>query len=595
MNLRRKAETARNSFKTSGWRGIEWRLRHNIVFGSQKRNYQKWIRLYDTLTDKDRNEIRVCIEDFNYKPLISVLMPVYNVDEKWLRLAIESVRKQIYTNWEFCIADDKSPKPHIRRVLEEYAALDSRFKIVFREQNGHISAASNSALDLATGEFCALLDHDDELSEHALYFVANEINHFPETDVIYSDEDLIDQKGRRHEPKFKPDWSPDFFYSLNLVTHLSVYRTEILRKIDGFRTGVEGSQDYDLALRVIEQIPETHIRHIPHILYHWRAIPGSVALGINQKDYAPEAARRAISQHFQRVGVAAQVEETFGRLHRVVYSLPSPGPLATLILVADENAATSSETIKNLLTATDYPYFEILLVGENQSFADSRVKTLTENFPNAAQAQNSAAQKANGEVLVFIDEKLKPKNSDWLREMVSHALRQQIGAVGAKLLYPNDTIEHAGYILGIKGTVGNANHHLPNEFSGYFIRAKVINNFLAVSGACLATRRELFDQIGGFDAKNLPNKFYDVDFCLRLGKKGFRTVWSPYAELVWKKSASKEKILNFVEEEKYFKMYWSEVITRDPFYNPNLSLANEDFSLLLPRPEGLLPYKTKNI
>ncbi|MCA1625074.1 MAG: glycosyltransferase [Acidobacteria bacterium] len=321
--LRRKTRRAIEIWKMRGWLGVKEHTKQLYRKRREEKVYLKWIRKFDTLTDGDREQIRQKIRGFKLKPLISVVMPIYNIEEKWLRLCIESVIKQLYGNWELCIADDHSPSPHVRKVLEEYAAKDKRIKVIFRAENGHISAASNSALELATGEFVALLDHDDELAEHALFYVAEEINRFPETEMIYSDEDMIGENGRRYEPKFKPDWSRDLFYSLNLITHLSVYRTEVLQRIGGFRAGLEGSQDYDLALRVIEQIPENHIRHIPKILYHWRAIRGSVAYSSEEKPYAHERAREAIRQHLERSEKKAIVRQTVYNLHRVQYELPA--------------------------------------------------------------------------------------------------------------------------------------------------------------------------------------------------------------------------------------------------------------------------------
>ena len=276
----------------------------------------------------DRRGIRSRIRELSYQPLISVVMPVYNTQETWLRKAIDSVLRQLYPKWELCLADDHSSRPHVRPILEEYAACDPRIKLVFRDRNGHISAASNSALTLATGDFVALLDHDDELSEHALYMNVEELNRYPGAHLLYSDEDKIDERGRRYWPFFKPNWNPDLFYSLNLVTHLAVYRRSVLEAVEGFQEGLEGSQDYDLTLRVIERIPPEAIRHIPHVLYHWRAIPGSVALASGEKIYAHEAARHAIRAHFQRRGVRAEVRGTGNERQSAPGHVPAAEPTA---------------------------------------------------------------------------------------------------------------------------------------------------------------------------------------------------------------------------------------------------------------------------
>jgi glycosyltransferase involved in cell wall biosynthesis len=561
MNLQRKIKKAARAWRSRGSQGLISLLEIQFRALKEKRKYQKWVRDFDTLSGEDREKIRQKIESFSQKPLISVILPVYNIEEKWLRLCVESVRKQLYANWELCIADDCSPSPHVRKILAEYAAQDERIKTVFREKNGHISAASNSALALASGEFSVLLDHDDELSEHALYYVAGELNRFPETAMIYSDEDLIDARGRRHEPKFKPDWSQDFIYSLNLITHLSAYRTEILRKIGGFRLGAEGSQDYDLALRVTERISPKQIRHIPQILYHWRAIQGSVALSGDEKPYAHERAREAIRAHLERAGKLAKVSQTFHNLHRVSYDLPARLPEVSLITTAKDE-----KNLRNLATKTDYENLEIL----SQAVAGQ----------SSAAAFNHLAETARGEILVFLDGDFEPQNDGWLKELIGFAQQKEIGAVGAKIFNPNETIRHAGVVLGINNLIGFAHRGLPKNAASYLQRAHLVNNFSAVANV-LAMRREVFELLEGFDAEKFPNGLFDVDFCLRLGEKNLRVVLTPYAELRQFSESSTEKILQPKEavEIENFKTRWKDLIENDPFYNPNLSRENERFEI----------------
>ncbi|CAA9408188.1 MAG: Glycosyl transferase, group 2 family [uncultured Pyrinomonadaceae bacterium] len=579
------------------------KLKQLLAKNYEARKYQKWIRRFDTLTDKDRENIFTEIENFKHKPLVSIVLPVYNVEEKWLRLCIESVLKQIYENWEFCIADDFSPSPRIRRVLEEYAKKDGRIKVVFRMENGHISAASNSALELASGEFTAFLDHDDELAEHALFYVVKEINDFPETEMIYSDEDMIDEKGNRYTPKFKPDWSRDLFYSLNLVTHLSVYKTSILRKIGGFRIGLEGSQDYDLALRFTERISENQIHHIPHILYHWRAIRGSVAFSSDEKPYAHERAREALRAHFERTGKAVTVSRSIYNLHRVQYQLPAaPPPKVSLIITADEDFQTACEAIKNFGINTDYPNLEIIIVASSEKLASEfkaahskagmsptanttpTLKFVVCEKKSEAEKYNFAVAETSGEIVCFADANLKPAAKDWLTEMASFACQTEIGAVGAKLLYADETILHGGLIFGADGLVGVAHHCFPRSDDGNFTRAQLVNNFSAVSISCLAVRREVFESVGGFDAENFQNKLYDADFCLRLRReKNYRVVFTPYAELI---KTDAKKRLNLEKDstavEKYnFMQKWRETVERDPFYNPNLSKKDASFSIAI--------------
>ncbi len=573
--LSRKIKSAARIWKEEGWFGVKGRAAQLQREHRTEKLYRQWIRKHEISTVEDRLQIRQNIAEFKRQPLISVVMPVYNVEEKWLRRCIESVLNQIYQNWEFCIADDCSPSPHIRRVLEEYAAQDTRIKVAFRSENGHISAASNSALELANGEFCALLDHDDELAEYALYFVAKEINDFPDTEMIYSDEDMIDEKGKRYSPKFKPGWSRDLFYSLNLITHLSVYRTTVLRKIGGFRVGLEGSQDYDLALRVIEQIPENHIRHIPHILYHWRAISGSLALNSDEKPYAHERAREAIRSHLERTGKRAQVTPTVYNLHRVRYDLPLPLPKVSLITLERESPAATTNAVKILLAETDYQNIEIALVCSAQTKEEfdsensaRNVRTIVCEEASEAGKYNCAVRQTDGEILCFINGNLRPASKDWLKELVGFALQTEIGAAGAKITDANRVILHGGIFLGSNGLTGSAHRGLPHDDPGNMGRAQVIGNFSATAIDCLATRREVFLAAGGFDAEHLPNKLFDVDFCLKLREQNLRVVWTPYAELT---KINARQPLNIQKkataaERDFFKRKWQNSNAKDPFY-----------------------------
>ncbi len=572
----RKAKKAWRIARADGLQAAYRKARRRYHRNRQAGFYQQWIRKYDSLTIEDCSIICGLIEKLPYKPLISILMPVYNVDEKWLRKAIESVTNQLYPHWELCIADDCSTKPHVNRVLEEYAAKDPRLKVVFRPVNGHISAASNSALELATGEFTALFDNDDELAKHALYLVAKEINSHPKADMIYSDEDMIDIRGKRYEPIFKPDWSLDLLYSMNFVAHLIVYRTSVLRKIGGFKLGVEGSQDYDLALRVIEEIPEQHIRHIPHVLYHWRAVPGSVAFNVTEKKYAHERARRSIEAHFERKGARVKCTRGVTELHRTIFSMPDDPPLVSMIVTGGRMA----RTVNNILSKTKYEPYEIIVISPDSIGGipdDPRVKVVESNDDPFYVWLNKAAQEASGSVLCFLDASTVVKTPDWLREAVSHAIRKDIGAVGVKISYPDGRIKHAGLILGIRNGVGRAQHHRDSD-DYENIRLGVSQNFSAVSIECLTVRREVFESVGGFDAENFPTGYADVDLCLRLLEKGYRNVWTPWAELIQSNEPSETK---GIELERLGER-WSELFERDRYFNPNLSNRSTDYSLSFP-------------
>ena len=577
-------------------------------------SYAAWAAAYDRLTPEIADQIRAKIAALPKKPLISVLMPTYNTPEKWLVRAIESVRRQLYENWELCIADDASKEPHVRKILEAYQKKDPRIKVVLRETNGHISATSNSALALAHGEFLALLDHDDEIRPHALACIALEINAHPAADLIYSDEDKIDENGDRYDHYFKPDWNPDLFNVQNYISHLGVYRTLLVREVGGFRVGYEGSQDWDLAMRVIERTAPERIRHIPKILYHWRSVPGSTAMVIGAKSYATGAAEKVISEHFVRTGVTATISPTKGSYWRVHYPVPTPAPRVTLIIPTRNRLEFLQPCVESLLAKTTYPNFELLIVDNDsddaatlayleqlsapnsdlsalsyQLSADRRVRVVT--FPgefNFSAINNFGVQQTDAPILGLLNNDLEVINADWLDEMVSHALRPEIGCVGAKLYYPDDRIQHAGVILGIGGVAAHAWQTHPRGAAGQAHRNLLQQNLSAVTAACLVIRREVYQQVGGLNADQLKVAFNDVDFCLKVRAAGFNNLWTPYAELYHHESASRgkedtlEKRDRFRSEVEYMRATWGDLLDNDPAYNSNLTHTINDFTLALP-------------
>lgn len=516
----------------------------------------------------DRKAIAERISVFENRPRISIIVPVYNIDERWLRRCLDSVIAQLYDNWELCIADDCSTEVHIKPVLREYAEVDARIKVVFRPENGHISAASNSALDLATGEFVVLLDHDDELPIDALYWVVTEINDHPECDLIYSDEDKIDANGQRFGPTFKPDWSRDLFYSLNLVTHLSAFRTSIVKKIGGFRLGYEGSQDYDLSLRFIEQITDSRIRHIPRILYHWRAIKGSVALSGNEKPYAHERARKALRAHFERMRINATVTPAAFNLHRVDYSLHDDHP-RVLLIVHGKDDRTGKDHADLLFEKTDYQNFEIVTVAN----AEIRKNGL-------GAALNTAAVSKPCDVLCFTDSGILPGSTDWLRLFVSFAVRPEIGAVGGKAIDGGGAVLHAGFVLGTNEVASNAHRGYLSDEPGNIFRNVVSSNFSAISASCMAVRNPLFREMNGFDEVGFSNCLFDVDLCLKLMAQGRRIVAVP--DVKFMKTVGHPLSFERVpsrQEKTSFNNKWKSIIESDPFYNPNLSERDGRFSI----------------
>jgi glycosyltransferase involved in cell wall biosynthesis len=592
----RLATRAAEIFRKEGMGGVRRRLYRKF---RNAQDYSRWVKAFDTLTSRDSAAISRHIELFRYKPLISVIMPVYNTPEKWLRRAIESVKGQLYPNWELCIADDASSKPHVISVLKEYETKDSRIKIKFRHENGHISAASNSAIEMATGDFIALVDHDDELREHALYMVAAELNAHPDVDLIFSDEDKIDEKGRRYDPYFKPDWNPALFLAQNFISHLTIYRTQIVKGVSNFRTGYEGAQDWDLAMRVIERIPSSHIRHIPHVLYHWRAIPGSAALAINEKNYATEAQRKTLRSRFERIGMDVEILPTAEQYWRVKYPIPEPPPPVTLIIPTRNEVILLRRCIDSIYKKTTYPNFEMIIVDNQSDDPDTlnyllqlekkeEIRILRYDAPfNYSAINNFAVQHVRGDIVGLLNNDIEVITPDWLEEMVSHAVQPSVGAVGAMLYYPNDTIQHAGVILGVGGVAGHAHCGCPRGYYGVASRAALCQNLSAVTAACLVVRRRVYEDIGGFDEKNLPVAFNDTDFCLRLLERGYRNIWTPYAEFYHHESATRgyddtaEKRDRFNSECMFVKQRWPELLANDPAYNPNLA-TEESFMLSCP-------------
>ena len=576
---------------------LEGRFPIDLPTNLDGNNYPKWVTEFDTLTPELRDSMLNRIKKFKQAPLISVVMPVYNPNPEWLKLAIESVRSQIYPNWEMCIADDVSTNSEIKPILEHYAKIDKRIKVVFRKKNGHISQATNSALELVSGEWVALLDHDDTLSEHALFWVADAINQKPNTQLIYSDEDKIDEKGQRFGPYFKCDWNQDLFYSHNMFSHLGVYKTELVRKVKGFRVGLEGSQDYDLALRCIEQVKPEQIHHIPRVLYHWRMHAESTAHSADAKPYAMIAGEKAINEHFERTGVDAKAKLIpYG--YRVSYSLPKNLPLVSLIIPTRNGLNLIKQCIESILTKTTYKNYEILIVDNGSDDAETlkylkkiatnkNIKVIRDDGPfNYSAINNNAVRQAKGEIIGLINNDIEVISPDWLSEMVSHAIRPEVGCVGAKLLYPNDDVQHAGVLLGVTGVAAHPHRNIPRNAHGYFSRANLIQSFSAVTAACLLVRKSTYESLGGLDEVNLKVAFNDVDFCIRVRDAGFRNIWTPYAELYHHESATRgqednpEKLARFNSEISF--MMKHRINKPDPAYSPNLTTSHEDFSLAWP-------------
>jgi GT2 family glycosyltransferase/2-polyprenyl-3-methyl-5-hydroxy-6-metoxy-1,4-benzoquinol methylase len=585
--------------KANGIQGLKTALREEVLRRDKDRSYEAWLAAFDTLTDDNRKQIKQRVATFSYSPLISIIVPVYNTPKELLIQCIESALTQLYENIELCLADDASTVPHVRKILKRYESMDARIKVAWRKHNGHISEASNSALELANGEFIALLDHDDILSEDALYQVVKTLNENQALDIIYSDEDKVDEEGWRYSPHFKSDWNPELFYSQNYVSHLGVYRKEIVDKVGGFRKGYEGSQDYDLCIRCVAETNADRIHHIPKVLYHWRAIPGSAAVSVEEKPYAFEAGVNALRDYFHTVDPKIYVEKgSIPTTYRVHYPLPSNLPLVSIVIPTRDNYSVLRNCIESIREKTSYDNYEIVVVDNGSEHSrtlayleklskQDRCSILRYDYPfNYSAINNYAVSHASGGIVALLNDDVEVITEEWLGEMVSHAARSDIGVVGAKLLYQNGTIQHAGILLGIGG--GGGHSHKWCHSPGYFGRASLTQNLSAVTGACMVVRKSVFNEVDGLNEQQLPITYNDVDFCLKVRKLGYRNVWTPYAVLYHRESMSRgldttpEKKGRLEREKNYMEGKWGDQFHRDPYYNPNLTLQKEDFSLAWP-------------
>lgn len=580
-------------------------LRHSyeqLVEGEgDKDAYEAWVSKFDHSGEEDLEQARKQCEGWEYKPVISIVVPTYETDEQYLRLCIESVQRQVYPHWQLCMADDASPSDRVMAVLEEYQRADERIRVVSRKENGHISATSNSALELADGEFVALLDHDDELHPLALYEVVKALQEHRSWKLIYTDEDKIDPQGRRFDPYMKPDWNYDLLLAHNCISHLGVYQRQLVQEVGGFREGYEGSQDWDLALRCIECLKDDEIGHVPHVLYHWRAIPGSTALGVGEKAYARDAGLRAISEHLQRIGSNATVGEVEGRPghFRVRYPVASDTPRISLIIPTRDGLHLLKQCVQSIRKLTTYKNYEIVIVDNQSREQETReylkeiatlpdVRVLTYDHPfNYSALNNWAVARTEGEFIGLVNNDIEVITPDWLEEMIGHAQRPEVGAVGAMLYYPDDTIQHAGVVLGVHGVAAHSYSGRPRGYPGQMGRARLVQSLSAVTAACLVVRRDAYNRAGGLD-ENLRVAFNDVDFCLRLREAGYRNIWTPFAELYHHESATRgydsspEKRARFVSEVEYMKRRWQEKLEVDPAYSVNLTVSSTPYSLAFP-------------
>jgi O-antigen biosynthesis protein len=550
------------------------------------------------LTKDKKKQILNIQKTFKNRPLISIVIPVYNPPIDFFKKALDSILDQYYPNWEICLADDCSTDEEVRETIEEYRKKHPNIKAVYRKENGHISRASNSALEIAEGDYTVLMDQDDVLRENALFEIVKLINLKPDSDLIYSDEDKIDENDIHSVPHFKPDWSPDSLLSRNYLGHVCAFKTKQLKEIGGWRVGFEGSQDYDLVLRYTERY--TRIYHIPEVLYHWRIHQQSAASSETAKPYAYRAAQLALIEAMERRGYTATFDFLDGfRGYQVRMALKQPNELVSIIIPTKNKQEYLIKCIDSIVNTSTYKNFEIILIDnnsnekaffkavekwKNQSQFKFKLVRDEESF-NFARLMNVGRKNANGKYLILLNNDTEIISPDWIEGMMEHAQRSEIGVVGCKLLYDDDTIQHAGVVVGLGGVASHAFIGEDRDGPGYFNYVNLLNNYSALTAACIMMRAETYDVVNGF-SEEFVVEYNDVDFCLKVLEAGYLNLYVPHVELYHYESVSRghphstsESYKLHVKEVNKFRKKWMKYVDHDPCYNPNLTLGAENFAI----------------
>ena len=541
-------------------------------------------------TTDSLNRMREECKHFEYKPKISIILPVWNTEECWLRSAIESVINQVYDNWELCIADDASSKPKVAEILKYYQNTDKRIKVIFLKENHGTAKASNEAIALSDGEFIGLLDHDDELLPSALFEVVKLLNDKMDADLIYSDEVLLNEKGLPVYAYYRPDFSIDYLLSHCYIVHFVVIRSDIIKKLGGFRTEFPVSQDYDLFLRVLSETRKFY--HIPKVLYLWRQSNSSSGHVLMPK--VMDLSKKALQDFLTREGIQGEACKTkyfnFFRIRRKLVGYP----LISIIIPIKDNVDFLRRCIESLEEKTSYRNYEVIIVDNLSEKLETReyLDLLQERYKNYhilrfeetfnySRLNNYAARFAEGEHILFLNNDVEIISSEWLQEMIEQSQREDIGCVGAKLLYPDGSIQHVGVIVGWGGRAEHIYKGYDSKDIGYMGHFISIRNYSAVTAACMMVKKRIFDQVSGFD-ENLMVGFSDTDLCLRIMELGYINIYTPYAELLHYESATRGKTFSGDSHEsdtKYFVGRWGNLIRDgDPFYNPNLPLDSYDIN-----------------
>ena len=542
------------------------------------KGYHKWLK---------ENEREEEIVELKYNPLISILIPVYNVPSNYLKECLDSILNQTYKNFEICLVDDCSTREETIQILKEYEGKDKRIKVHYRTKNGHISVASNDALKMAKGEFIALVDNDDVLNKNALYDVVKALNEKKNIDFLYSDEDKLNVQNERCYPHFKPDFSPDTLLGNNYICHFSVIRKSIVKKVGGFEVGLEGAQDHDLFLKISEI--SSNFYHIPKILYHWRMTESSTALSADSKSYAFQNGQRCIENALKRRNLKAQIVNDQNGYYIVNYEITEK-PLISIIIPTRDYADTLKKCVDSIYEKTTYKNYEIIVVNNNSEKTETYelfeyYKKLYKNFRvldanmefNYLKINNLAVKESKGEYIVLLNNDTEVITDNWLEIMLGYASLKHIGAVGVKLIYPDEKIQHAGVVLGIRGIAGHAFINYDRTDSGLYNRMRIPYNYSAITAACLMVKKEKFNEVDGLEEK-LTVAFNDVDFNLKLLKKGYYNICLPQVELYHYESKSRgydttlEKQQRSLQEQNLMLKKWNSILKNDPMYNKNLSL-----------------------
>lgn len=558
--------------------------------------YQKWI-VRHLPNNKELEKQRKT--RFEYQPKISIVVPLYKTPEKYLRQLVETVKAQTYTNWELCLSDGSGENSPIQKLLENLAASDKRIKVIFHKEPLQISENTNAGIEASTGDYIAFADHDDELTPHALFQCVKALNENRNIRILYSDEDKMSMDGHKFfQPHFKPDYNPDLLCTVNYICHLFVVDREIIRQVGMLRKEFDGAQDYDFIFRCVETVKPEEIYHIPKILYHWRCHEDSTAENPESKTYAFEAGKRAIEEHYKRTGIHAEVlQGEFLGLYRTRF-IRDYDPLISIIIPNKDHIEDLKRCMDSIDQKSTYRNYEYIIVENNSTQEETfrYYKKLEAENPKAhvvywdrefnySAINNYGAGFAKGEYILLLNNDTEIINEDCLEQLLGYCMRSDVGAVGARMYYEDDTIQHAGVVIGFGGIAGHCFVLQPRGTTGYCHRIICAQDYSAVTAACMMVKRSAFDEVGGL-TEELAVAFNDIDFCMKLRSAGYLIVYNPYAELYHYESKSRgledtpEKVARFNKEIQIFERRWPEIMRNgDPYYNPNLTLKSQDFSL----------------